>query len=244
MNVVQRSHRLGHLGGTYAGRRMMTGAELLIQLLQLLVLLLLFGRHEQDALRVVALGRSNPRTVRDQLRGGTGTGQRGHAGRVARLRHVTHRAEPLERFRRGRALGAVVVGDAVARGGQLQLQVLLGPVVRGPGQQQFTVLTQSIEKWRRTGIRAGHVAVVSLGLRVRGLLLVVVHGGLLVVRSAVLLQTGLGQVAAGQARRIVATVQVRLLVVVMVMMPGVRVQKVVRRMGRTARSGAQLIVLH
>lgn len=68
VDVVQRSHRLGH--GTYrTGRGMMTGgaATELIQLL-LLKLLLFFGRHEQDALRVVALRRSNPRTVRDQLR--------------------------------------------------------------------------------------------------------------------------------------------------------------------------------
>lgn len=132
VHVMQRSHRLGTDSG---GRGMMTAELLLlVELLMELLLLLFFGRHEQDALRVVALGRSNPRTVRDQLGCGTCTGQRGHAGRVARLGHVTHRAEPLERFRRRGALGAVVVRDAVARGGQLQLQVLLGvPVVRRSG---------------------------------------------------------------------------------------------------------------
>lgn len=159
--------------------------------LLLLVLLLLFGRHKQDALGVVALRRSDPRTVRDQLGGGTGVGQGGHAGRMASLRHVAHRAEPLERFRRGRTFGAVVVRDAVAGRGQL-LQVLVGPGVRRPGQQQFAVLAQSIEKWRRAGVRTGDVAVVTLGLGVRRLLLVVVHG-LLVVRPAVLLQPRLGQ---------------------------------------------------
>lgn len=94
VHVMQRSHRLGTDSG---GRGMMT-AELLLLLellMELMLLLLFFGRHEQDALRVVALRRSNPRTVRDQLGCGACTGQRGHAGRVARLRHVTHRAEPL-----------------------------------------------------------------------------------------------------------------------------------------------------
>lgn len=238
VHVMQRSHRLGTDSG---GRGMMTAELLLLlELLMELMLLLFFGRHEQDALRVVALGRSNPRTVRDQLGCGTCTGQRGHAGRVARLRHVTHRAEPLERFRRRGALRTVVVRDAVARGGQLQLQVLLGvPVVRRSGQQQFTVLTQSIEKRRRAGVRAGHVAVVSLGLRVRGLLLVVVHG-LLVVRPAVLLQAGLCQVAAGQTRGIVTTTTMEMAVV---MMSGtVRVKQVWRM--RCARGGAQLVVLY
>lgn len=252
VHVMQRSHRLGH--GTWrTGRGVMTGTTKLIQLLlllKLLLLLLFFGRHEQDALRVVTLRRSNPRTVRDQLRCGTCTRQRRHAGRVARLRHVTHRTEPLERLRRGRTLGAVVVRDAVARRGQLQLQVLLGPVVRRPGQQQFTVLTQSIEKRRRARVRAGHVAVVPLGLRVRGLLLVVVHG-LLVVRPAVLLQAGLGQVAAGEPWGVVTAARQQVMPVVVVMAAvvvsrPVRVQQmvVVRWMRRRARCGAHLIVLH
>lgn len=58
---------------------------------------------------------------------------------------------------------------------------------------------------------------VSLGLRVRGLLLVVVHG-LLVVRPAVLLQAGLGQVATGQTWGIVTTTTTMEMAVVM--MPG------------------------
>lgn len=51
-----------------------------------------------------------------------------------------------------------------------------------------------IEKRRRAGIRTGHVAVVALRLGIGRLLLVVVHG-LLVVRPAVLFQSGLRQTA-------------------------------------------------
>lgn len=74
--------------------------QLLVVVLRLLLLLLFLRRHVQDALGVVPLRRSNPRTVRDQLRGGTSAGQGRHAGSVARLGHVTHRSEPFERFRR------------------------------------------------------------------------------------------------------------------------------------------------
>lgn len=184
MMLMERSHR--------RRRRHWMTIELMLLVQQVLLLLLFVTRHEQDTFRIVALRRPNARTVRNQLRVGTGTGQGGHAGGVARLRNVAHRPQPLERFRRRGALGAVVVGDAVTGGGQL-LQVLLGPI---SGQEQFAVLTQSIEKGRRARIRTGHVAVVALRLGVGRLLLVVVHlDGLLVVRSAVLLQAGLRQVA-------------------------------------------------
>lgn len=185
MMLMERSHR--------RRRRHWMTADLMLMVQQVLLLLLLFvTRHEQDTFRIVTLRCPNARTVRNQLRAGTGTGQGGHAGGVARLRNVAHRPQPLERFRRRGALRAVVVGDAVTGGGQL-LQVLLGPI---SGQEQFAVLTQSIEKRRRAGVRTGHVAVVALRLGVGRLLLVVVHlDGLLVVRSAVLLQAGLRQVA-------------------------------------------------
>lgn len=90
---------------------------------------------------------------------------------------------------------------------------------------------------------------VPLGLRVRGLLLVVVHG-LLVVRPAVLLQAGLGQVAAGEPWGVVTAARQQVMPVVVVMAAvvvsrPVRVQQmvVVRWMRRRARRGAHLIVL-
>lgn len=52
----------------------------------------------------------------NQLRSGTGTGKRGHAGGVACLRHIAHRSQPLEGLRRGSTLRTVVVSDAIAGG--------------------------------------------------------------------------------------------------------------------------------
>lgn len=95
---------------------MLVEQVLLLLLLLLLMLLLLFGGHKQDTFGIVTLRRSDARTMRNQLRSGTGTGQRGHTGGVAGLRYIAHRSQPLEGLRRGSTLRAVVVSDAIAGG--------------------------------------------------------------------------------------------------------------------------------